>query len=45
MKDMVTIPRQEYEKLKMQADVDMDLLKQLMNSFRDIRQNRVRRVI
>ena len=29
-KKMVTIPKEEYEKLKMQANVDVDLLKQLI---------------
>lgn len=42
--ETVTIPRQEYEKLKMQANIDMELLLQLMNSFKDIKQRRVRRV-
>lgn len=44
MEDMVKIPRKEYERLKMQANIDVDLLKQLMESFRDIREGRVRRV-
>lgn len=45
MKDgNVTIPRQEYEKLKMQAEVDIDLLKQLMESFKDVKEERVGKV-
>ena len=42
--DTVTISRQEYEKLKMQAEVDVELLKQLMESFRDIKEGRIRKV-
>jgi len=40
----VTIPREEYEKLRMQAEVDTDLLKQFIESFKDIKKGRVRRV-
>ena len=43
-KNNVTITREEYEKLKMMASIDVDLLKQLMESFRDIKAGRVRRV-
>ena len=42
--ETVTIPKKEYEKLKMQADVDADLLKQLVESFKDIKAGRIRRV-
>lgn len=42
--DNVTISRQEYEKLKMQASVDVELLKQLVESFKDIKEGKVRRV-
>lgn len=42
--DTVTISRQEYEQLKMQAEVDVDLLKQLVASFKDIKEGRIRRV-
>jgi hypothetical protein len=42
--ETVTISKEEYEKLKMQADIDVDLLKQLMESFIDIREKRIRRV-
>ena len=41
---MVKIPRKEYEKLKLQADIDVDLLKQFLESFRDIKEGRIRRV-
>ena len=42
--ETVTIPKEEYQKLKMQADIDIDLLKQLVASFKDIKCGRVRRV-
>ncbi len=41
---MITLPKEEYEKLKAQANVDLELLKQLMESFGDIKAGRVRRV-
>ena len=42
--EMVTIPKREYEKLKIQANIDAGLLKQLMESFKDIKEGRIRRV-
>lgn len=42
--EMVKIPKDEYEKLKMQANIDMDLLNQLVRSLRDIKEGRVIRV-
>jgi PHD/YefM family antitoxin component YafN of YafNO toxin-antitoxin module len=42
--ETVTISKEEYEKLKEQADIDVDLLKQLMESFNDIKAGRIRRV-
>lgn len=42
--ETVTIPKQEYEKLKMQAEIDIELLKQLVSSFKDIKEGNVRRV-
>jgi len=42
--EMVTIPKEEYQKLKTQANIDIDLLEQLMESFKDIKQGRIRRV-
>ncbi len=44
MEDMIKISRTEYEKLKMQANIDVELLEQLMESFKDIKEGRVRRV-
>lgn len=41
---MVMVPKKEYEELKRQAEIDMDLLQQLMSSFKDIKEGRVRRV-
>ncbi len=41
---MVKIPKDEYEKLKMQANIDLDLLRQLVNSLKDIKEGRVIRV-
>jgi hypothetical protein len=43
-KDMVCIPKEEYERLKVQSNVDVDLMKQLVASFKDIKEGRVRRV-
>ena len=42
--ETVTIPKEEYEKLKRQANIDVDLLKQFLESFRDIKEGRIRRV-
>ncbi len=42
--EMITIPKKEYEKLKMQANIDVELLKQFMESFKDIKTGRIRRV-
>jgi len=42
--ETVTIPKQEYEKLKQQASIDLDLLHQLVSSLGDIKEGRVRRV-
>jgi hypothetical protein len=44
MEDIICIPRAEYEKLKMQANIDVDLLKQLVDSFKDIKEGKVRKV-
>ncbi len=41
---MITMPRHEYEKLKMQASIDIELLKQLLESLKDIKEGRIRRV-
>ena len=42
--ETVTIPKEEYEKLKRQANIDVDLLKQFLESFKDIKEGRIRRV-
>jgi len=42
--EMVTITKEEYEKLKMQSNVDIGLLKQLIQSFKDIEEGKIRRV-
>lgn len=42
--ETITIPKTEYDKLKMQANIDLDLLKQLTASFKDIKTGKVRRV-
>lgn len=41
---MITIPRKEYEELKKQANIDVEFLKQLLSSFRDIKEGRIKRV-
>lgn len=42
--ETVTIPKEEYDLLRKQAKIDVDILQQLMRSFQDIREGRVRRV-
>jgi len=42
--ETITIPKEEYERLKMQANIDVELLKQLTESLKDIKEGRVRRV-
>ena len=42
--ETITITKEEYEKLKSQANVDVELLEQLMDSFKDIKEGKVRRV-
>ncbi len=42
--ETVTISKEEYEKLKMQANIDVELLEQLTKSFKDIKEKRFRRV-
>ncbi len=44
MQDTVTIPKTEYERLKRQANIDMEFLKELVDSLADIKAGRVRRV-
>jgi len=42
--ETVTIAREEYEKLKMRANIDVELLKQLVESFKNIKEGKIRRV-
>jgi hypothetical protein len=42
--ETVTIPKEEYLKLKKYAEVDEDLLNQLVSSLEDIKAGRIRRV-
>lgn len=42
--EMISITKEEYERLKMQADIDLDLLKQLVRSVKDIKEGNVIRV-
>ena len=41
---MVTISRQKYEELKMQSNIDIEFLNDLIESFKDIKEGRIRRV-
>ncbi len=42
--EKVIISKEEYNRLKMQANIDVDLLKQLVRSIKDIKEGRVIRV-
>ncbi|MDO8627161.1 MAG: hypothetical protein Q7K42_01725 [Candidatus Diapherotrites archaeon] len=42
--EMVTIPKHEYEKLKNQAEIDLELLHELFSNLQDIKAGRVIRV-
>ncbi len=45
--ETIKIPKEEYEKLKIQANisnVDVGLLNQLIESFKDIKEGRISRV-
>lgn len=41
---MVTIPRIEYEKLKRKAEIDEELLQELVQGLKDIKSGNVKRV-
>ena len=41
---MIEIPKEKYLELKRRADIDVDLLKQLIQSFKDIKEGKVIRV-
>ena len=43
-KETITIPKTEYERLKRQSNIDIDLLKQFLASLKDIKEGRIRRV-
>ena len=42
--ETVTIPKEEYELLKKESKLDLNLLKQFVESFRDIKEGKIRRV-
>ncbi|MBI4896271.1 MAG: hypothetical protein HY832_01870 [Candidatus Aenigmarchaeota archaeon] len=42
--ESVTIPRKTYEELKRRAEVDVELLEQLMESLKDVKEGKMRRV-
>jgi len=44
MQEMITVPKAEYELLKKQSNIDVELLEQFITSFMDIREGRVARV-
>ena len=43
--ETINIPKDEYEKLKMQANIDVELLQQLVRSLKDIEAGRVIRTM
>lgn len=44
MQDTVTIKKSEYNRLKRQAEIDVEFLKELVESLADIKAGRVRQV-
>ncbi|MFH1593003.1 MAG: hypothetical protein ABIB47_06585 [Candidatus Woesearchaeota archaeon] len=42
--ETVTIPKQEFEELKKKAEIDEELLQELVQGLKDIKAGRVRRV-
>jgi hypothetical protein len=44
MEDTITISREEYELLKKFSEIDVNLLMQLIKSFKEIKNNEVIRV-
>ena len=42
--ETVTISKEEYEKLKREANIDVDLLKQFLETFKDIKEGRIRSI-
>ena len=41
---MVTIPKEEYVRLKQQAEIDTEFLKELVSSMQDIKAGKVKQV-
>ena len=39
--EMVKVPKKEYERMKMQANIDLELLQQLVRSLKDIKTGKV----
>ena len=44
MQERIEIPKMEYEKLKRKAEVDEELLNELVQGLKDIKEGRVKRV-
>jgi hypothetical protein len=44
VQETVTIKKEEYEQLKKKADIDDELLQELVQGLKDIKAGRVRRV-
>jgi len=42
--EMITISKEEYDRLKMQANIDLDLLNQLVQSLKEVKEGKVIRV-
>lgn len=42
--EMISISKEEYERLKMQSNIDIDLLKQLVRSVKDIKEGKIIKV-
>ena len=43
-KETITIPKAEYERLRRQASIDIELVEQFVASLKDIKEGRIRRV-
>lgn len=44
MAETVTIPKEEYTRLKKQSEIDMGFIRELVESLTDIKHGRVRQV-
>lgn len=44
MQETITIPKEEYRELKKKAEVDEELLQELVQGLKDIKAGKVRRV-